>query len=85
MFLCYTRNYNACLKQDRLSGNNYTPSRNGLVINYRYFIDIYIYFFSPILYFSCDDWQDFEVAVTVFPRDDSSAIFVLNLIFEVIF
>jgi len=51
-------------------------------MNYWYFID---FFFLPILYFSCDDRQVFKVAVTIIPRDDSSAMFVLNLIFEVTF
>jgi len=53
-------------------------STNGLVLNYRYFID----FFFLLLYFSCDDQQVFEVAVIVFLRDNSSAMFVLNLIFD---
>jgi len=57
------------------NGNMCTLSRNGLVMNYRYFINFFM------LCFSYDDWQVFEVAVTVFLRDDSSAMFVLNLIF----
>jgi len=53
-------------------------SRNGLVMNYRYFIDFFL-----LLYFSCHDRQVFEVAVIVFLRDNSSAMFVLNLIFDI--
>jgi hypothetical protein len=58
-----------------------TPSGNGLVTKYRYFID----FFFRSFIFSCDDRQVFEMGVNCVFRDDSSAMFVLNLIYEIIF